>query len=248
MIRPRGDARLGLFVPYTNTNLEPDFALMCPDSITFHVARIGGYNEDEIPDAAQMKGLGEASLDEPIRLLSGVRPDVMIYGCTSATLTHGPQFDRNLAREISTQSGAQTVTAAGALVYALRSLNVSRIAFASPYVPAINDMAIRFLAEMGGLETCGHAGVQTTLSNEGQGAMTPDDVFNLALQADHEQAEALVLSCTDMRSIEIIDRLEQKIGKPVVTSNQAMLFQALSKLGFSEPVLGFGQLLSDARV
>ena len=112
----RGLARLGLLVPYTNTNMEPDFAMMCPAGVSLHVARMGGYDEHEIPDEAQMQGLGSADLEEPLALLSGAKPDVVIYGCTSATLTHGQEFDRDLADRISRNTGAKTVTAAGALV------------------------------------------------------------------------------------------------------------------------------------
>jgi len=93
----RGRARIGVLVPFTNTNLEPDMVRLCPSGCTLHFARLGGYDADEIPDAAQMAGLGAADLDEPLRLIAGVRPDVILDGCTSATLTHGPAFDRDLA-------------------------------------------------------------------------------------------------------------------------------------------------------
>ncbi|MEQ9261065.1 MAG: Asp/Glu racemase [Roseovarius sp.] len=242
----RGRARLGILVPYTNTNLEPDMALMRPAGVSLHFARMGGYDEDEIPDEQQMQALGAADLDEPLSLLMGVKPDLVIYGCTSATLTHGPAFDRALAERIMAQSGVQTVTAAGALVHALKRLGVARIGFASPYVPAINDMAVSFLRDMG-FETVARSEVEAALGNDGQGALKPDDVFELALGADHDNAEALVLSCTDMRSIEALDRLEARLGKPVISSNQAMMFQALELLGIEEPVEGYGSLLREAR-
>jgi maleate isomerase len=172
-MRPsRGRARIGVLVPFTNTNLEPDLALMAPPGLSLHIARMGGYDEDEVPDETQMQGLGAMDLDETLALLSGAKPDVVLYGCTSATLTHGPGFDRDLAARIHARSGAATVTAAGALVHALATLGATRIAFASPYVPAINDMAIAFLAEMG-IETVARADMDGALSNEGKGALTP---------------------------------------------------------------------------
>jgi len=247
MKESRGRARLGILVPFTNSNLEPDMALMRPDGISLHFARMGGYDEDEIPDEEQMRGLGAADLDEPLNLLLGVKPDVVVYGCTSATLTHGPAFDRTLAGKINAQSGAHTVTAAGSLVNALAALEVRRIGFASPYVPAINNLAVEFLAEMG-FETVARSELSEELDNEGQGALTPDAVFDLGLKADSPQAEALVLSCTDMRSVETLERLEQVVGKPVVSSNQAMLFQALQLLKIDDPVPGFGELLERKRL
>jgi maleate cis-trans isomerase len=225
----RGNGRIGVLVPFTNTNLEPDMALLCPPGVSMHFARLGGYDLDAIPDVGQMAGLGAANLVEPLRLLAGVRPDVILYGCTSATLTHGPAFDRDLAARAEALSGAKTVTAAGALVIALNALEVRRIAFASPYVEEINNMAIDFLARSS-IETVSRADVGVALDNYGQGEMTPEAVFELGRRADSAEAEALVLSCTDMRSVETLERLEITLGKPVISSNQAMIFAALRQL------------------
>lgn len=243
----RGRARFGILVPFTNTNLEPDMAMMRPDGVSLHFSRMGGYDEDEVPDEHQMQGLGAADLDGPLNLLMGVRPDVVFYGCTSATLTHGPEFDRSLSEKIKSDSGAKTVTAAGALVNALEALGVHRIGFASPYVPAINDMAVDFLGQMG-CQTVARSEVHETLDNTGQGALDPDAVFELGKQADHPEAEAVVLSCTDMRSVETLNRLESAIGKPVISSNQAMMFQALQLAGIANPIPGFGKLLAQPRL
>ena len=236
----RGKARIGVLVPFTNTNLEADMALLRPDGVSVHFARLGGYDVDEIPDASQMAGLGSANIDDTLRMLSGAKPDVIMYGCTSATLTHGPAFDTDLASKIARQSGAGTVTAAGALVAALQTLEVTQIGFASPYVARINDDAITFLAGSG-IDTVRRSEVSEALDNYGQGELTPQKVFDLGLAADHPDAQAVVLSCTDMRSVEIIDRLESEIGKPVITSNQAMLFAAMQHLGHGYDK-GFGQL------
>lgn len=247
MTHSRGRARFGILVPFTNTNLEPDMALLRPDGVSMHIARMGGYDQDEIPDADQMHGLGAADLDEPLHLLQGVRPDVILYGCTSATLTHGPAFDRALAERIKNDSGAETVTAAGALVHALQTLGVTRIGFASPYVSEINDLAVDFLAKTG-VETLIRSEVGDDLDNYGQGELDPQAVFDLGLAADHPEARAIVLSCTDMRSVEIIARLEQAVGKPVITSNQAMAYQAMQLAGIGKALPGYGQLLERERL
>lgn len=226
----RTRARIGVLVPFTNCNLEPDMALMRPPDTTIHVARMGGYDVDEIPGSDQMAGLGEAPLDEPLRLLSGARPDVILYGCTSATLTHGTDFDRDLADKIKAMSGAASITAAGALISAIQTLGVTQVGFASPYVGEINTQAMAFLADEG-IETVHCADIGRTLGNYGQGELTPSEVYELAMRANHPDAQAIVLSCTDMRSVEVIERLEAAIGKPVVTSNQAMMFALMRALG-----------------
>ena len=93
-----------------------------------------------------------------------------------------------------------------------------------------------------GFEAVSRADVEDILDNSGQGALTPDAVFDLGLRADSATAEAIVLSCTDMRSVEVIARLEKVLCKPVVTSNQAMMFRTLEALGMAEAVPGHGCL------
>ena len=73
-------------------------------------------------------------------------------------------------------------------------------------------------------------------------------MFDLGRAADHPKAGAIVLSCTDMRSVEIIGRLEEALGKPVITSNQAMMFQALQLAGIGEALPGYGRLLERERL
>lgn len=226
----RSGPKIGVLVPFTNCNLEPDMIALCPPGCTVHFARMGGYDVDEIPGSDQMAGLGESDISETLRLLSGVRPAVVLYGCTSATLTHGTGFDTDLAARIKTGARALSFTAAGSLVAAIKALGATRVGFASPYLGEINDQAAAFLADEG-IEVIQRADIGRALGNYGQGELTPDEVFDLALKADHADAQAIVLSCTDMRSVEAIERIEAALGKPVVTSNQAMIFALMRALG-----------------
>lgn len=237
----RGIARIGVFVPFTNVNLEADMAMMRPNGVSMHFTRLGGYDIDEIPDARQMSALAQSDIDDAIRLLSGAKPDVVLYGCTSATLALGPSFDRSLSLKIKQKSNANCITAAGALLNALKQLSISNIAFASPYVAALNDDAIGFLASQG-IETVSRFDYPHDLGNYGQGELQPEQILKIALQADSPKAEAIVLSCTDLRAAEIIDQLEAKAGKPVITSNQAMLFAALQTLKINDATSGYGRL------
>jgi maleate cis-trans isomerase len=229
MTNDRTGPRIGVLVPFTNCNLEPDMMALCPPGCTVHFERMGGYDVDEIPGSEQMAGLGASDISETLRLLSGVRPAAILYGCTSATLTHGTAFDRDLAEQIRTTSGALSLTAAGSLVAAIKAIGASKVGFASPYLGEINDQAVTFLGDEG-IEVIHRADIGRELGNYGQGELTPDEVYELALKADHPEAEAIVLSCTDMRSVEAIARIEAALGKPVITSNQAMVFGLMRAL------------------
>lgn len=240
----RGRARIGVIVPVSNSNLEPDLILLRPEGTSVHIARAGGYDVDEVPDSDQMRRFALASLDSVVHDIAAVRPDIILYGCTSATLAHGPAFDRDFAQSIEKMAGVPAVTAAGALSQALTSLGVQRIGFSSPYVEQLNKEAIGFLAECG-VETVSSAYVGEDLGNYGQGEVTPDRVFELGCQADSPHAEAIVLSCTDMRAVETVNRLEGRLGKPVVTSNQAMMFATVRRLGLDPATVPhIGTLLS----
>ena len=65
-----------------------------------------------------------------------------------------------------------------------------------------------------------------------------------AVAADHPEADGLFVSCTDFRAAQVIDEIEAKIGKPVVTSNQASFWQSVRKAGYEKPLSGFGRLLT----
>lgn len=229
MTETRRAAKIGVLVPFTNTNLEPDMEMLRPPDTTIHFQRMGGYDVDEIPGSTQMAGLGASDISHDLRMISGVRPDVVLYGCTSATLTHGPRFDAVLAQQIKIGSGAVSLTAAGSLISGLRALGVTRVGFSSPYVGEINALAVDFLAQ-NDIRTVRCADIGCELGNYGQGELSPTNVYDLACQADHPDAQAIVLSCTDMRAVEAISRIEATLNKPVVTSNQAMMFCLMQAL------------------
>ena len=225
----RGTARIGIIVPVSNTNLEPDMMLLRPEGISLHFARAGGYDLDQVPDGEQMKKFALATLDEVIDAISAARPNVILYGCTSATLAHGPVFDKEFSQRIQQRTNIPTITAAGAVVEVLQEQCITNIGFSSPYVESLNAQAIGFLADSG-INTVSEAYIGEDLGNYGQGALSPEQVFDLGVRADHPNADAIVLSCTDMRAVEITDDLQNALGKPVISSNGALMRCALKRL------------------
>ena len=246
--RTRGRARIAVVVPFSNTNLEPDMAMLCPPGVSVHCTRAGGYDLDAIPDEHQMRHYSDAPFEEIVDSLLGCRPDVLLYGCTSATLARGPEFDAEFRRRIESHGAVPVVTAASAVIEALEDLGVERFAFTSPYVASLNDLAVSFI-EAYGFRCVGRADTSAPLGNDEVAALTPEDVMALAGEADCPQAEAIVLSCTDMRAAEAVPAIEAKHGTPVVTSNQAMMYAALKRVDISprEGALGRHLLASSGR-
>jgi maleate isomerase len=224
--------RIGLVVPSSNTNVEPDFALLAPAGVTVHSARSGGYDLNAIPDSEEMRRFARRSMDSYLPLLSDARVDVIAYGCTSATLSDGPEFDREFSEELSCKSGRPAVTTAGALIEALRSIGAKRVAFTSPYVRRLSGEGVGFIQECG-IEVVNEVAFDRELNSIEQNALTPQDAYDMALRADHRDADAVVISCTDYRALEAVPAIERRIGKPVVTSNQALMFACLNRLNIN---------------
>lgn len=242
------DKRIGLIVPSSNTNVEPDCLLLAPPGVTFHSVRSGGYDVDAIPDSGEMRRFASQSIDLHVKLLTDARVDVVAYACTSATLSGGPDFDQQFCRELAEKAGCPAVTAAGAVIEAIRSLGASRIAFTSPYVPALSSDSIKFIQACG-IEVVSEAVFETELTSLGQNALTPRDAYDMALRADCPDADAVVISCTDYRALEAVTAIERTLGKPVITSNQALMFSCLSRLGLpTDGVEAGGCLFTRSRI
>lgn len=237
--------RIGLIVPSSNTNIEPDFALLSPAGVTVHVARSGGYDVTAIPDSAQMQRYVRQSLDQNLSDLSDARVEIIAYGCTSATLSEGPQFDARFCAQIEKSSGVCAVTTAGALVEAINAIGAKRVAFTSPYVKALSAEAVGYLADSD-IDVVNEVVFERELNSLEQNALTPQDAYEMALKADHKDAQAIVISCTDYRALEAISAIEKKLGKPVITSNQALMFVCLHRLKITGQVNSCGgQLLTN---
>lgn len=222
--------RLGMIVPASNTNAEPDCQMLAPAGLTLHVTRSGGYEVDAIPDSDEMRRFARQALDQQLRLLVDARVELVAYACTSATLADGPEFDREFCAEITAKSGLPAVTTAGALADAIKSVGARRVGFTSPYVQSLADESIDFLRRCD-IETVNRADFNRALNSLEQNALTPADAYEMGLKADHPEAQAVVISCTDFRALEAIPALEAALGKPVITSNSALMHACLERLG-----------------
>lgn len=222
--------RLGVIVPASNTNAEPDCLMLAPAGLTLHVTRSGGYDVEAIPDSAEMRRFARQALDQQLQLLVDSRVELIAYACTSATLSGGVEFDAAFGAEMTAKSGLPAVTTAGALVEAMQDLGAQRIAFTSPYVAKLAEESVEFIRQCG-IEVVNQLGFESELSSLEQNRLTPEDAYRMGVAADHPDADLLLISCTDYRALEAVPALEQALGKPVVTSNSALMYACLKRLG-----------------
>ena len=112
----------------------------------------------------------------------------------------------------------------------------------TPYVDDVNVSIAKYLEDHG--KSISAFSSFKLAENETMAKITPQSIFDAALEADRDDANALFISCTAIRAVEVVDRIEQKIGKPVVTAVQAMFWQSLRLAGFKGKISGYGQLLN----
>ena len=233
---PRLDgARVGLVVPSVNATIEPEFAWLAPQGLSFHAARI--VLRETTPEGLRAMNEG---VEAAARLLASLAPDVVAYACTSGSFLEGrAALDAQVAR-LAAIVGCPVVATSAALIDALRALGIRRVALATPYLDAVNRVERAFLEDQGfAVVSVRGLGLSGAAIRE----VEPEQVFALACDADADSADALFLSCTDLRALEVVDALEARLRKPVLTSNQVTLWAILRALGRHVPIEGFGRLL-----
>jgi maleate isomerase len=230
--------RIGLLLPSSNTTMEPDFYGMAPEGVTVHSARM-------MLRSVTVEGLEEMS-GEALRagaLLATAKVDVLIYGCTSGSLIRGVEWERELVSSIEAETGVPTVSTAGAVVEALRAMGLRRVGVATPYTDDINGLERRFL-EAQGFEVESIRGLGL-VDNHEIAAVPPERIVGLAEEAA-VGSEGVFVSCTNLPAVPLVHVVEARLGRPVVTSNQASMWAGLRELGRGG-VEGYGRLLEGLR-
>jgi maleate cis-trans isomerase len=147
-----------------------------------------------------------------------------------------------ITARIKARTDVPVVVTSTAVVAALREIGAKRIVLVSPYVQDTNDREIALLEHFGVTVLRDRA---LGLEGSAMGSVSPETWATVTTEMRDDRADAYFVSCTAVKSAEVIDRLEAELGRPVLTSNQAMLWQALRQSGISDAVAGFGTLFRD---
>lgn len=233
-------ARIGLIVPSTNTVAEIEFWRMAPVGVTVHTSRMPFLPARHAAPLDEMEKHVPRVLEEAV----SAEPDIIAYGCTASSAKGNPD---DYVAHLEHESGRATVTAAGALLAALRSLQATRIALVTPYPAAVNAHECEFFAE-NGVQVLAD---ESIIVDEAQMQMrhmsrVPTDVLieratALTLACD---AQVTVLSCCDMPTADAIPAIEKNTGRPVISSAQALFWQSLRQAGIEDSISDCGRLLA----
>jgi len=211
--------RVGLLIPSSNTVMEVDFYRHLPASATVHPGRM--YME-----ATTVKG-EEEMLDEYCLPTAGdvatAKPDLVVFGCTSAGALRGNDYDAELCRRISDVTGKHTVSVIESVRRKLASLKVRRVAVLTPYIEDLN-VRIKASVEDDGIEVASIHGMGISV-NFNLALVEPPEILAFAREklGAHPPVDALFISCTNYQAVATLPRLKEAYDLPIVTSNQAAL-------------------------
>jgi maleate isomerase len=234
---PTRHGAIGLVALATDHVCELDLRRIIPqDRLPLYVGRIGFAPEITVETLGAMRDgiTAAASL-----ILAGGRLDVLAYGCTSGTMVIGE--DEVFARLRAARPGIACTSPPTAALAALQALGLRRIAVLTPYTEGVNHRVVEYFTTRG-LDIAAF-GAFNKESDAEIAAIAPASIVAAAQALDAPGIEGIFLSCTGLRGVAVADELEARLGKPVVTSNQAMAWHAMRLAGHNEPVAGFGRLL-----
>ena len=217
--------RLGLLLPSSGTVQEDDFYRRVPPHVTVHAARMRLPSTTEADEVRML----DAHVMPAAADLATMRPDVVVFSCTSAGALRGRSYEARLCGEIAETAGAPVVSTMEACRDALARLGVRSVTVVTPYPESLTG-PIRTGLEADGLTVPVARGLGLTDSLD-IAAVTPDAIVRFAVETfQRGPADAVFVACCTFRAFDARDAIAAALGVPVVTSNQAALDAALGAL------------------
>lgn len=227
--------KIGLIYPSAGWVMEPEFNEMAPEGISIQATRVPLGNTD-------VEGLNKLLLNiqDAGKLLSHIPTDIILLGCTSASFINGVVYEKQMMADMERETNIKFITTSTSVINALQAMNIKKVAVATPYIDEVNHKAALYLEE-NDITVCGMKGMGLMTDSQID-AVKLDDVYQFCVEADCQEAEGLLILCTGLRTIPIIEKLEKDLGKPVISAIQASMWSALRCIYIQDCVKGYGSL------
>jgi maleate cis-trans isomerase len=173
-------------------------------------------------------------------MLMDSKCDIVVFQCTGTSMSGGVDMDKHVVEEIHKAIKRPAISTASAVTAALTALNARRLVFTSETEQAGHDKKAKYLREAGYELIADEA---AALAGTDEYCIAPPQLWHdMAMRLKNDAAQAYFISCANIHSIDVIEKLEAELKRPVVTSNQAALWCALRTLGLNDVVPGLGSL------
>jgi maleate isomerase len=235
--------RIGVMVPSTDAVVEWDYKNLLPENIAFHTARMKQHDNTK----RCVETLDEIceGIEEAASSLIQIKPEVIVFACTAAGFHQGEGWDTAISRRIVATTGVSTIIAAQAVTAALRHLRAKHLFVFAPYTEKVTKLEIEYL-ERNGFNVADYIRINCDFSRD-LADIPPSCILDMILtrRAEIKACDALFVSCTGLRSTEIVGAAEKELGIPVVTSNSACLWTIMKSLKLEDDGIVAGQLFSN---
>ena len=231
--------RIGLIALATDFMIEKDFINVTKNmDIELFVNRIHCYSPLTSENLIKMSNtVTEVSKD----ILPDEKLDCVVYGCTSGTIAAG--YDSIKKKIELAKPGAKVTTPSTAASNALKKLNVSKVAIFTPYSKKLNDEVVNYFKKEDFI-VISNSYFDISIDRD-IAKIDPDYLYEVISNMDLGDAEAVFLSCTNLPALSIVDKLEKKLNKIVLCSNQVLIWDTLQSIGRNNSIQGFGKLFSE---
>ena len=232
------NSKVGLIALATDFMIEKDFINVTKNmNIDLFVNRIHCYSPLTSENLIKMSNtVTEVSSD----ILPDEKLDCVVYGCTSGTIAAG--YDSIKKKIKLAKPEAKVTTPSTAASNALKKLNISKVAIFTPYSKELNGKVVDYFKKEDFIVTS-NSYFDISIDSD-IAKIDPDHLFNVVSNMELEGAEAVFISCTNLPALSIIDKLEKKLNKIVLCSNQVLIWDTLQSIGKTNSIQGFGKLLS----
>lgn len=237
--------RIGRINPSPETVGDEEWRQMMPKDVMVVSTRM-------YIDAVDAEGLTNmvTHVERAARELATTRPKVILMAGTAGAFNGGTKFDVELSRRIHQASGVVGTTTMSAVLAAIKAMNIRRVAIATSYIDSVNSTLAKALAGEA-IAVVAIKGMEILRSID-MGDVDPEETYRFSYDVFKAapDVDGYFISCGNLRTLEIITRLEKDFGKPVITSNQAGLWHALrlARVSADGPALKIGgRLFSEAK-
>ena len=228
-------ARFGLLTPDFDPAPESELWAMAPRGVSIHTSRVhrsGG------PGASIVEA---PNIDEAVDRLAEVRPNAILLGYTTSSYALGADADRLVQARLQERAkGTRVIFPCTAATACLRQLRVHRIALIHPpwWTDTANEQGRAYWQSAGFDVLECHRMQPNRLLSE----VAPREVFDVVVAHTPANAQAVFIGGNGMRAVGTIEALERKLGRPVLTANQIILWQALATIGEARRVAHYGRI------
>jgi maleate cis-trans isomerase len=233
-------ARLGILVPSHIIALEPAFALMTPEGVSCHYHRFA-FPSGKSEDAVKRLEKAAEFIADASEMITHVRPAVVVMAGTSVSFIGGYGYDQMLIKKMKERNGnLPTTTTTTSVMDAFKKMKIAKVSIAMPYIEQVSRTEIKFV-EDNGMKVISAKWLNKTGTDIAE--VSRETLYHLAREVDDPESQAIFISCANLHVMELIEKLENDLQKPVITSIQATMWNILRLANINDKIHGYGQLL-----